>query len=77
MNKNSFIYKVGKQIRDKYRLRGRYGFINRSQGKKKLCILLCGYKEFLWEEYFFRLKKYSSQRNSLYPHNRMHNFFFP
>lgn len=44
----------------KRRITGKYVFVNRSKGKKKLCIILAGYKEFLWDEVFFRVKKYAS-----------------
>lgn len=55
----SVIIDVAKRFRKWFRLRGNYTLIDRSEGKKKLCILLCGYKEFLWEEYFGRLKMFS------------------
>ena len=33
-----------------------YRFINRSTGQNKLCIILAGYKESLWEDVFSRIK---------------------
>lgn len=33
-----------------------YEFHNRSMGRHKLCIVLCGYKEYLWKNVFERLK---------------------
>lgn len=37
---------------------GQYEFVNRSQGSDRLCILLAGYKEKLWDDVFGRLKAY-------------------
>lgn len=37
---------------------GEYKFINRSGEKEKLLIVLAGYKEFLWESVFERIRKY-------------------
>lgn len=36
-----------------------YKFINRKQNKDKLCIVLSGYKEFLWGNIYERLNKYT------------------
>lgn len=36
-----------------------YKFINRKKDKDKLCIVLSGYKEFLWENIYERLNKYT------------------
>ena len=33
-----------------------YIFIDRSKGSDKLCIILAGYKEPLWDEVFFRIE---------------------
>ena len=33
-------------------------FVNRKKHKSKVCFVLCGYKEFLWENVFHRLKKF-------------------
>ena len=43
------------------RIRGKYYFINRSKNYKKLCIVLAGYKSFLWEEVFNRIKKFADE----------------
>lgn len=52
-----------KKIRDKMRwrsrLRGRYSLENRSKGSDRLCIVLAGYKEFLYPAVMGRLKKYT------------------
>ena len=39
---------------------GEYRFINRSKGKEKLLIVLAGYKQYLWESVFSRIKKYAA-----------------
>lgn len=44
----------------KHRLKGKYKFINRSKNSEKLCLILAGYKDFLWDEVFKRIKKFSS-----------------
>lgn len=44
----------------KSKLKGKYRFVNRSQGKEKLCVVLAGYKEFAYPAVFGRLKKYAS-----------------
>lgn len=53
-------YKLWKKIKKenkKFKYHGK--FINRSKGEENLCILLAGYKEFLYPEIFKRLKNYS------------------
>lgn len=40
---------------------GEYEFIDRSAGKEKLLIILAGYKEYLWESVFARVKKYLTE----------------
>lgn len=39
---------------------GEYHFIDRSKGKEKLLIILAGYKSFLWESVFGRVKRYAA-----------------
>lgn len=36
-----------------------YNYINRSKACKKLCIVLAGYKPFLYEDVFGRIRKYA------------------
>ena len=43
----------------KKRVRGNYKFINRKKDSEKLCIILAGYKKFLWEDVFGRIEKYA------------------
>lgn len=43
------------------RISGKYYFINRSNNYNKLCIVLAGYKSFLWEEVFNRIKKFADE----------------
>lgn len=39
-------------------LRGKYKFENRSKGKKKMCMILAGYKTFSYDIVFKRIKKF-------------------
>lgn len=41
------------------RVKGKYTFIDRKKDKNKLCIILAGYKQFLWEDVFGRIEKYA------------------
>ena len=36
----------------------KYNFTNRSTGKNKCCIILAGYKSFVWDTVFPRIKKF-------------------
>ena len=45
-------------INKKRRVKGNYKFSNRRKDYDKLCIILAGYKEFLYEDVFGRIKKY-------------------
>lgn len=40
-------------------IRGNYKFADRKKDSEKLCIILAGYKKFLWEDVFGRLEKYA------------------
>ncbi|MBF8417255.1 hypothetical protein [Heyndrickxia coagulans] len=52
--------KVIKESNDKSkRLRGKYKFNNRKKDSETLCIILAGYKDFVWKKFFSRIKKYS------------------
>lgn len=57
------LYQYLKEVRDRYVLRSktkcRYKFCDRSKNRTKLCIVLSGYKPFLYESVFGRLCKYS------------------
>lgn len=50
--------KKRKEMLMKKRLRGNYKFIDRKKDNKKICIILAGYKQFLWDDVFGRIKKY-------------------
>lgn len=65
LKKNKVIFKIWNAINEKRLLKieeektkGEYTFINRGNDSDKLCIVLAGYKEFLWDNVFLRLKKY-------------------
>lgn len=47
-----------KESKMKKRIKGSYKFIDRKKDKDKLCIILAGYKQFLWDDVFGRIKKY-------------------
>lgn len=51
-------YEKLKSIVLKHNVKGKYRFINRGTSKDKLCILLVGYKEFLWATVIDRLKRF-------------------
>lgn len=48
-----------KEKNKKKRVKGKYTFINRKKNSDKLCIILAGYKQFLWEDVFGRIGKYA------------------
>ena len=50
-------YKDNKIIENKFRFHGRV--INRSKDSEKLCIVLAGYKEFLYKEVFQRIERFT------------------
>ena len=56
------LYKKLKAIKDKRdfknKTKTKHIFINRSNNNKKLCIVLAGYKKFLYDNIFFRLKSF-------------------
>ena len=47
-----------KESKMKKRLKGNYKFVDRKKDNDKLCIILAGYKQFLWDDVFGRIKKY-------------------
>lgn len=49
------------ELRSRHRLHGKYRFENRSKGSDRLCIVLAGYKEYLYPAVMGRLKKYAPQ----------------
>lgn len=44
-----------------HRLNGKYKFIDRKRDSENLCIILAGYKKFLWDEVFYRIKNFAPQ----------------
>lgn len=56
------LFKYAKKKKETYSKRNRLkytgSFVNNSRGNKKLCIVLAGYKEFLYPSVFGRLTKY-------------------
>lgn len=53
--------KKRKEILMKKRLKGNYKFVDRKKDNDKMCIILAGYKQFLWDDVFGRIKKYISK----------------
>lgn len=47
-----------KKIESKIRLKGKYKFESRKKDYSKLCIIIAGYKPFLYDAVFGRIKKY-------------------
>lgn len=60
------IYPILKKMSDKQKLKDKFSyhgiFDNRSRNKDCVCIVLAGYKEFLYENVFERLQKFSSDQ---------------
>lgn len=57
-------FKARKEEKEKKRrVAGKYTFENRQKEKENLCIILSGYKEYLWEDIFARLKKFAPEEN--------------
>lgn len=54
---NIFYQRKLKKIEDN-KLKSKYTFIDRSKKEKDMCIILAGYKEFLWNDVFERIKKF-------------------
>jgi len=48
-----------KESNKKKRVKGKYTFIDRKKNSDRLCIILAGYKQFLWEDVFGRIGKYA------------------
>lgn len=48
-----------KKYNKKKRVRGKYKFIDRKKDCDRVCIILAGYKKFLWEDVFGRIEKYA------------------
>ena len=52
-------YKKNKVLREKKkRVKGTYKFIDRKKDYSKMCIILAGYKPFLWDDVFDRISEY-------------------
>ena len=65
LSKNEFCLKLYKNYKQKKyenekkkRIKGKYKFINRCHNYEKMCIVLAGYKDFLWDDVFGRIIKY-------------------
>lgn len=50
--------KIYRKIKKKYKLYGRYKFEDRKKDNEKLCIVIAGYKPFLYDTIFERIKKF-------------------
>lgn len=68
LKKIRFLYPVYARIKvwwkdelQKRRLRGEYTFENRSKNSTKLCVVLAGYKEYLYPAIFGRLKHFAPE----------------
>lgn len=68
LKSNKTIYNSYKKIKNtimnsklEKRLKGKYVFENRSEDKNTVCIILAGYKQFVWEVVFNRIKRYAKK----------------
>ena len=52
------VRKIRKERNKKKRVKGKYTFIDRKKDRNKMCMVLAGYKQFLWEDVFWRLEKH-------------------
>ena len=52
------VRKIRKERNKKKRVKGKYTFIDRKKDRNKMCMVLAGYKQFLWEDVFGRLEKH-------------------
>ena len=59
--KIKILRKIYKKVVGDKKVKGKYKFINRSKDRENLCIILAGYKEFLWDEVFKRIKTFSNE----------------
>ena len=53
------IRKQKKEYNKKKRVKGKYTFFSKKKDSDRLCIILAGYKPFLWEDVFGRIAKYA------------------
>lgn len=53
------LQKNRKEHEKRKRIKGKYTFIDRKKDSEKLCIILAGYKEYLYEDVFARLEKFT------------------
>ena len=65
LKKNKLIFGIWNKFyqrklnkKEEAKLKGKYEFIDRSKKSENLCIILAGYKEFLWKEVFERIEKF-------------------
>ena len=57
-------YKKKKEMKaKKKRVSGKYTFENRQKGCKNVCIILSGYKKYLWEDVFGRIARFAPKEN--------------
>ena len=59
LQNNKFVMSKYKTIKNRRSCNSKYIFTNRSKDKKDLCIILAGYKELVWNEFFNRIKKFT------------------
>lgn len=61
LKKIKFLQKLYNNIKENKKIKGKYKFTNRMKGKENLCIILAGYKDFLWGEVFARIKMFCNE----------------
>ena len=58
LKKNKFLMNIYRNIKQKRYFKSKYTFIDRRTENKALCYILAGYKDFLWDELFSRIKNF-------------------
>lgn len=58
LKQNKLVRKIYFCFKNKNKFKSKYNFINRSKNHEKLCYILAGYKDFVWERIFERIEKF-------------------
>lgn len=66
LKKNKLIFKIWHKLynlkldkMNERKTKGKYNFFDKSKKQEDLCIILAGYKEFLWKDVFERIEKFT------------------
>lgn len=58
LKKSKFIMNIHYKMKYGKRLNNKFTFIDRANGSEKLCYIIAGYKDFLWDNIFSRIKSF-------------------